>query len=152
MKKTAKRNENILEININLVDERKIEANEKLKSRERIIKMIASFFGAVMGIVVSVVSCNVNNRSREIYEKQLEIITNDREPYFTIICNPINIENEKDDNYSRKKLYTITNKGGLITGAFLSEIFTKAIIKIPHRKNGELSTFEIYFIGLFEKT
>lgn len=62
-----------------------------------------------MGVVISFVTWKTNERSAEIYQKQLEIEDNDREPYFT--TKELNIDNEKNAKI------TIENKGGRITSA-----------------------------------
>ena len=76
---------------------------------------------------------------------------NDREPYFILECDSIDTELQNDNQYLKKK-YTITNKGGLITGSYLSEIWTRVVIEIPISQTSGWNKYTFYFSELFEKS
>ncbi len=139
--KTHNQRENFLERTRNILEKNKI-----------FFEIFSSVLLALMSITISIVSLALNKRSTEVYEKQLEILENDREPYFTMECKPINGSFEESDYCFTKKLYTITNIGGLISDAYLLEVETWLEIRIPNPESGQLSTYRICFTDLFEKT
>lgn len=74
-----------------------------------------------MGVIISFVTWKTDERSAEIYQKQLEIEDNTREPYFE--TKELNIEDKK------KAKLTIENRGGRITSAGASIVpFFKIVI------------------------
>lgn len=97
-------------------------------------------FLTVMSIIVSVVGVRIDIRNQEISKKELEILENDREPYFKIECDLNYDEFESADNYVIKKTYTITNTGGTISGAYMT-VCSYLEIYLPKDKPGE---YDIY--------
>lgn len=113
--------------------------------------MIPSFFLTIMSAIISVIGVIVSIKSTEIYNKQLEIIENDREPYFTIECNRSDQIFEGSDYNYIKKEYIIKNTGGLITGACIPEIYTYIFIKVLNTETAEKYTYILYLNDIFEK-
>lgn len=123
-----------------------------LKRNKIFFEIASSFCLTIMSIVTLGVSISFNRSSSKLYEKELEILENDREPYFTIKCEPISGKFEENGYSFTKKLYTVKNGGGLITGAYLLDVGTRAFIKIYDEKAGIQRTFTVNFVDLFEKT
>ena len=73
--KTHNQREKFLERTRNILEKNKI-----------FFEIFSSVLLALMSITISIVSLALNKRSTEVYEKQLEILENDREPYFTMEC------------------------------------------------------------------
>lgn len=114
------------------------------------IKIIPSFALTVMSLVITWVGVGYNERSAEIYEKQLEIMENDREPYFILKSKPIDgVYSGNDYNYT-KRLCSIKNGGGLITGACLFPVYTDVKIEIFNKGLGKRCTYILIYDGLFE--
>ena len=71
----------------------------------------------LMSIIVSIVGVRIDQRNQEISQKELEILTSERPPYFQF-----QIEDQpslaKDDFYTYE-IHKIVNKGGTISGASL---------------------------------
>lgn len=109
-------------------------------------------FLTVMSIIISAVGVQINDKTKEIYEKQLEIIDNDREPYFTIKCEHIDGLYKKEDYVYTKDMYIITNGGGLITGAYIPEVYTHAIISVYNPKTEVPNKYFVQFMNLYEKS
>lgn len=123
---------------------------EILEKNKIYIEIISSIFLVIASITVSCASNQINEKTKKIYERQLEILENDREPYFLIKSEPVNGNYQgKDYNYT-KKLYTIKNEGGLITGAYSFPVYTDIIIKIFNKGLGKRSTYILTYDGLFE--
>lgn len=119
---------------------------KRLKRNKIFFEIFSLFFLGVMGAVISGVGLKVNQKTAEIYQKQLEILDNDREPYFTINSETIFKRSDKDSYYIQMK-YTIKNEGGLITEAFIKDIGAYAIIHIPiHGKNNYKNLYFRYEI------
>lgn len=122
-----------------------------LKNFIKYASLISSMILGVMGIYVSYNSAKTSKRSENIYQKQLEIMANDREPYFLVESKSIDkIFQGSDYNYT-KKIYTIKNEGGLITGAFIPEIYTYMFIKVSNTKTNEKHSYILYFDDIFER-
>lgn len=100
-------------------------------------------FLSTMSIIISAVGVNINNKTKEIYEKQLEILENDREPHFTIDCETI-FEKFDTDSYYIQNRYIIKNEGGLINDAFIKNINAYVIIDIPVniKNDNDLHTYK----------
>lgn len=125
---------------------------EWLEKNKILFEIVSSVCLTLMSIVTLAVSISFNQNSSKLYKKELEILENDREPYFTIKCEPIGGKFEENGYSFTKKLYTVKNGGGLITGAYLLEVDTRAFIKIYDEKAGIQRTFTVNFVDLFEKT
>lgn len=120
-----------------------IRARNFLERNKIFFEIFSSIGLGFMAIIISVVGIVFSYKSTKILD-------NDREPYFIINCEQTNKKlrgNESDV----KKVYTIKNEGGLITGAYLLEVNTQAIITIPEPESGFV-TYTIDFIDIFEKT
>lgn len=64
-----------------------------LKKNKIFFEIISSVCLSLMSMVTFAVSISFNQGSSEIYEKQLEILENDREPYFTIFfCFEVDVK------------------------------------------------------------
>ena len=55
-----------------------------LEENKIFFDIVSTFCVGTMGVVISFVGWKTNQRSADIYQRQLEILENDREPYFTI--------------------------------------------------------------------
>lgn len=141
---------------INIIKKKKYKRVRKLRKflnkNQIFIILIPSLALTVMSVLISCFGYEANRRSVDIYEKQLEIMENDRDPYFIIKCDSIDNEVSNGDNDNKQKVYTITNKGGLITGAYLFDIYKLAIIKIREYSPEFENTYIIYFSDQFIKT
>lgn len=141
----------------NEIDIVKIRKNTLIKRTRKFLKknkifiiVIPSFFLTVMSVIVSSFGVITSIKSTEIYDKQLEILENDREPYFLIKSELVDgIYQGRDYDYT-KKLCTIKNKGGLITGAYIFPVYTDITIGVFNKKLGERSTYILTYDGLFE--
>lgn len=98
----------------------------------------------IMGIVISFVGWKTNKRSADIYQRQLEILDNDREPYFSLSYETIN-EERNENGYNIINKYTIKNEGGLINDAYLSDIKSCMIICVENDEN----KYKYYLDGKF---
>lgn len=88
--------------------EKKTLKEKMFKVMVKILKILPSAFIAGASIIISYVGLEVSQKVKEIYESQLEIMENDREPYFSIEHEPIG------DTPIEK--YIIYNDGGRISG------------------------------------
>lgn len=93
--------------------------NSKIK---KILKKNKIFFETIvmailtlMGIVISIVGVRIDLRNQEISEKELEILTNEREPYFDF--SPKEKPILRSDGLSTYEVHEIVNMGGAISGA-----------------------------------
>lgn len=131
-----------------------IKETNKKKMLETFIKYLniaVSIILGVMGLIVSYNSVKTSERSEDIYRKQLEIMANDREPHFLVESKSIDkVIQGSDYNYT-KRIYTIKNEGGLITGAFIPEIYTYMLIKVSNTETNEKHTYILYFDDIFER-
>lgn len=82
---------------------------EWLEKNKIFFEIFSLFFIGVMGIIISGVGLQINKRTAEIYKSQLEILENDREPYFEIEFIDNSTENEGED-----LTLEIKNKGGYL--------------------------------------
>lgn len=96
----------------------------------------------IMSLIVSFVGWQTNQRSvdiyqkqlelqqaqLEIYQKQLEIETNDRVPHFTITCDKIN-----EEDYSSKRHYIVKDEEGKINNGSIYNI--DAMLDIHYNQN-----------------
>lgn len=115
-------NENTKEINI--VEKEAFSAKGKkkpkrvkswLENNKIYFEVFSYLFVGVMGIVISLAGCSINKQTMKIYERQLEILTDDREPYFIMNSNKKSDRSYDDsNNYNIELIYEIKNKGGLI--------------------------------------
>lgn len=133
-------------------NERISNVREMLKENEIFFKLISSILLAIMSLIVSWVGVKSNMRSENIYERQLEIMENDREPYFTIKCDLVGEGTGEEGLKFKKNLYTLSNKGGLITGAYILEVDTYVVIKVFNADLGKKITYILYLDDIFEKT
>lgn len=118
-----------------------------LESNKICFEIFSYVFVGIMGIIISFAGWKTNERSANIYKRQLEILENDREPHFTI-SNKIIFKKQKDEGYYKQICYTIKNDGGVINDGFLGKIYTNLLISIPmHDK-----LYKCYIIGLFSKS
>lgn len=121
------------------------------KQRKKLLeKNSVSIFVSIVSTIFAILGLIINLIVTGIYKEQLEVMENDREPYFTITCNATDDKFEKNSNM--QKVYEIKNRGGLITGAYLSEICIRAIIYVPNPESGQGNMYTIYFTELFETT
>lgn len=119
---------------------------ECLERNKIFVEVFSLIFVGVMGIVISFVGWRTDKRSSDIYQKQLEILQNDREPYFTIKCETV-YSDYQDDGYYMQKKYTIKNEGGRISEAFIKYANSYLIIDIPiNKKNNYKNLHFIYEI------
>lgn len=115
------------------------------------IIVIPSFFLTIMSVLISAIGVMASIKSTEIYNRQLEILENDREPHFTIECNHSDqIFEGSDYNYTKKE-YTIKNEGGLITGTCMPEIYTYIFIKVSNTETSQKYTYILYLNDIFEE-
>lgn len=121
-----------------------------LENNKIFFEVFSYFFVGIMGIIISFVGWQTNIRTEKIYQRQLKILDNDREPYFTIHCEPILERFESKDNYYIKKLYTIKNEGGLINGAFLYGVRGYAIIFLVEAETKTEKVYKLYIPEMFE--
>lgn len=128
------------------------EKEPKIKKFIEKYKIFSSFLLTVIGLLFSVAGIQINIRTEKIYKNQLKILENDREPYFVIKSELLDEKHKEGDYDFTTKLYTITNEGGLITGAYLSEIDKYALIKVFNKKLDKKDTYILYFNDIFEKT
>lgn len=90
--------------------------------RNRIFFEVFSWvFLGIMGAILSFVGININNKTMEIYEMQLQIEENDRNPHFNLKCKNVwkKVNETKGTDKIAKNRYTITNNGGNITNVFI---------------------------------
>lgn len=97
-----------------------------------------------MGIVISFVGWRTDIRSSEIYQKQLEILQNDRGSYFTISCETV-FDEYKEDGYYRQIKYTIKNEGGMLSEAYILFVNSYLIINIPIHKSNNYKHFNFVY-------
>lgn len=115
-----------------------------LENNKIYFEVFSYLFVGAMGIIISFVGLKFNERTTEIYQRQLEILDNDREPYFSISCEKI-YEQRKENGYFIINKYTIKNDGGLIKDAYLSNIDSYIMI---YDKNSGI-VYKYYFDGKF---
>ncbi len=133
--------------------ESKTEKRRNFLNRNKIFFEVFSYlFVGVMGIIISYVGWQTNIRTAEIYQRQLEILDNDREPYFTIQCEPVIERFESKDNYYIKNMYTIKNEGGLIKRAFLYGVRGYATIFLIEPETKTEKIYKLYISGMFEES
>ena len=84
-----------------------------LEKNKVFFEIFSSVLLGVMSIIISVVGTQINNKTKKIYKKQLEILEDDREPYFVLKC-------KKNFTFfppklRKKKKYILKNIGGKIS-------------------------------------
>lgn len=124
---------------------------KKFLKRNKIFAEIFSLiFLGIMGLIVSIAGYQINKRSSEIYQRQLEIMHNDREPYFTIKCEDIyeEVEETEETDKIAIKRYTIENKGGKIYDVSI-EKFACAIIEMENEE-GYIEDSNIFKLTFFD--
>lgn len=108
--KKLRYNKKTKEIDIIETEETRLNVIKKWLEKNKIFFEIFSlFFLGVMGIIISGVGLQINKRTSEIYKSQLEILENDREPYFEIEIVDNSTESEEGD-----LTLEIKNKGGYL--------------------------------------
>lgn len=140
--------------------------NENLKKKsERIryclernkifFEIFSLFFIGVMSIILSFFGWKTDKRSSDIYEKQLEIMNNDREPYFKIRSEEIyeEVEETEFNNTIAIRRYTISNEGGKIRDVSIVKECC-AIIYVQKYKHfvGKYNIFKYTFLDFFFNT
>lgn len=145
-------NEETKEIVIEEKEPKIIKIKKFLEKYKIFCEIFSSVLLAIMSFVISIVGIQINERNSETNKRQLEIAENDREPYFVIKSESIDGKHKEGEYEFTIKLYTITNEGGLITGAYLSEIYKYALIKVFNEKLGKKDTYILYLNDIFEKT
>lgn len=129
-------------------DEKKPRKDKKwLEENKIFLDIFSTFCVGVMGLIISIVGWKTNQRSADIYQRQLEILDNDREPYFTIHCETVEKLFE-NDSYA-KKMYIIRNEGGRINGASIFWVRGYIGILLREPVTGEKKNYEIYVPGMF---
>lgn len=125
-----------------------IPLRNSLDKNKIFFEIISSILLTFASLAVSCASNQINTKTKEISEKQLEILENDREPYFTIKSQ---IDDEISENYDySKKIYTIKNEGGLITGAYIPEISTYIYVNICNNNTDIGKTYILKIDYIFE--
>jgi hypothetical protein len=84
-----------------------------LEKNKVFFEIFSSVLLGVMSIIISVVGTQINNKTKKIYKKQLEILENDREPYFVLKCRKL--LTFFPPKIGKKKKYILKNIGGLIS-------------------------------------
>ncbi len=113
---------------------------KKLNRIKDFLKIFSSVLLSIMSIVISVVGVQINNKTKVIYEKQLEILENDREPYFTIKSEKfLGVPYEGLNNYDIE--YEIKNEGGLMLNPRILRLVK--YITIYFNKSGDKYKFNI---------
>lgn len=84
-----------------------------LEKNKVFFEIFSSVLLGVMSIIISVVGTQINNKTKKIYKKQLEILENDREPYFVLKCRKL--LTFFPPKVGKKKKYILKNIGGLIS-------------------------------------
>lgn len=88
----------------------------------------------------------LNKQNAEISKRQLEILENDKRPYFVLKSENIWDENKLDEDTGRvfKTRYTITNEGGIIANAnIIPKIYL--FLAVP---SGELGKYYVFKYSL----
>lgn len=102
------------------------ELRKSLKENKIFFEIFSLFFLGVMGVVISGVGLKVNKRTADIYQKQLEILVNDREPsFYSKLC--------WTDAENMEYVYKIENHGGIA-----SDCIVCPILKVTFFINNEL--------------
>lgn len=93
-----------------------------LESNKIFFDIVSTFCVGLMGIVISFAGCSINKETMEIYERQLEILENDKKPHFTIKYDSLSVDTTQigDDGKIPKCYYNIVNKGEDITGVSIN--------------------------------
>lgn len=138
-------NDNTKEINIVKEELKKRKKVKKFFKRNKIyLEVFSMTIVGIMGIIISFVGWRTDRRNSEIYQKQLEILQNDREPYFTIKCETI-LHNYLEEGYYAQNKYTIKNEGGMISEAFIKDVYSYLTIDVPiNRKDNYICLHFIY--------
>lgn len=125
---------------------------KKLEKNKIFFEIFSSVLLAAMGLIVSVVGVQINERDQQTNKRQLEIIEENREPFFTIKGQEIyeEVEETQDTNAIAIKRYTIKNEGGIIHDVSIKK-YACAIIYIQKDKNivGEYNIFKYTFPDFF---
>lgn len=118
--------ENITKTVLELKEETiaKIDSEQKGEKKDfknclEIVKIFCEIFSSIvlgiMGIVLTFSGNNINMQTKEIYERQLAIIENDKKPHFSIKYNYSSTDNKSGvDGKIPIRYYCITNEGGNI--------------------------------------
>lgn len=85
-----------------------------LEKNKIFFEIFSLFFVGIMGIILSFVGWQTNKRSADIYQKQLEIEEDNREPLFELESDLIN---ENIEENKKEYRYTLKNEGGQISYA-----------------------------------
>lgn len=90
---------------------------EKLKHYKIYFETVVMASMTLMSIIVSIVGVRIDQRNQEISQKELEILTSERPPYFQF-----QIEDQPtltSDRFCTYEIHKLVNKGGTISGASL---------------------------------
>lgn len=120
---------------INIIEEkqneRRLKNKEKKKKKKNFYKIFAPVFLTVINVIISYAALNSNRETETIYQEQLRILQDDREPCFTLVKKEDAKENEIG------YFYTLKNVGGRISNA-ASQI--RKYIEIHILYNEEIGT------------
>lgn len=125
--------------------QKKDEKRESLKKNKIFYEVFSYLFVGIMGIVLSFVGWKTNERSADIYQKQLEIMKNDREPYFTLKSEEIyeEVEETEEDDTIAIRRYIISNNGGTIRDVSIIKD-ASAIISVPKNEDNITEGYYVF--------
>lgn len=130
----------------------RLNLKQYLENNKIFFEIINLVFLAAMGLIVSIVGVRIDTRNEATNKRQLEIAENDRKPYFILESQNVPGVFQGYDYVYTKDMYTVKNGGGLISGAYIQEIFTYAEITVYNHKSENMNTFSLYFDGVSEKS
>ena len=137
---------------LNIIKKIFIKLRRGIEYNKVFFEIFSTVILGIMGIIISSVGLNINYKTTDIYQRQLEILENDREPYFIIKCDTIDARYNANDYEYIKNKYTIKNEGGLISQAYIDRIRKVITIYSPYSENGTQNVYRFYFEDLFDKT
>lgn len=91
---------------------------EKLEHCKIYFETLVMAAMTLMSLIVSIIGLRIDHRNQVISQKELEILTNERAPYFQFLTEdePILTNNVFNDIY---EIHKIVNMGGAVSGASL---------------------------------
>lgn len=102
---------------------------ERLKRNKIFFEVFSLIFLGIMGAVISIVGIIINQRTADLYQKQLQIMENDSEPsFYSELC----LVDAKNMGY----VYEIKNNGGIA-----SDCIAYPILKATFFINGKVVFF-----------
>ena len=93
------------------IKKKKDERKKRKKRKKRFYKTFASIILTVVNVIISCVAVNSSKKTEAIYQEQLNILKDDREPCFSLVKREDAKENEIG------YFYTLKNVGGRISNA-----------------------------------